>query len=362
MSVCQSAYGKLFIAGEYAVVAGSPAILVAVDRQLFVTAAAASSGSVYSSQRPGLTLAYEGHGATLQVVGEDVYPYVTAALAMAEQYLAALGLELVPLALQVDSQLDDAETGTKYGLGSSGAVTVATIKAVLSYYGQALQPDRVYKLAVLAQLALGSQGSFGDLAAATYGGWLAYQKFDAAWLHEAQATLALPDLLALDWPGLWIKPLQLPETLQLLIGWTGSAVSTEQLVQRVAAQYHQADKAAYHAQFVADSRACVTELIAAFESQDVTGITQGLQINRQLLQAFGEVMGLTIETVALRQLCEVAMLQGAVAKTSGAGGGDCGFALVTSANQAADIVRAWEKLGIKRLDFKVAASQGGTHA
>ncbi len=44
-------------------------------------------------------------------------------------------------------------------------------------------------------------------------------------------------------------------------------------------------------------------------------------------------MGLVIETPQLSQLCDLAQTYGAVAKSSGAGGGDCGICLVDSKEQ-----------------------------
>ena len=67
--------------------------------------------------------------------------------------------------LSITSELDDAKRGIKYGLGSSGAVVVATIQAVLDFYKTPRTSLLVYKLSVLTNLRLSQRGSFGDIAA-----------------------------------------------------------------------------------------------------------------------------------------------------------------------------------------------------
>jgi mevalonate kinase len=60
-------------------------------------------------------------------------------------------------------------------------------------------------------------------------------------------------------------------------------------------------------------------------------------------------------TPALRRLVEVAGRLGIAAKPSGAGGGDCGIALVGSAREATELARAWREAGIVPLEVAVAA-------
>lgn len=51
---------------------------------------------------------------------------------MTERFIKESGIPLSYFHLSVKSELDNA-SGKKYGLGSSGAVTVATIKALLKF-------------------------------------------------------------------------------------------------------------------------------------------------------------------------------------------------------------------------------------
>src|SRR5699024_4864391 len=106
---------------------------------------------------------------------------VRSAIAIAERFAADHGGTDEPFELEIDSQMTDG--GIKLGLGSSGAVTVATVAAVLSARGVAATPGSVYRLAMLASVAVDPHGSGGDLAAASHGGWVLYRSPDRARLR-----------------------------------------------------------------------------------------------------------------------------------------------------------------------------------
>lgn len=348
--------GKLYIAGEYAVVEGAPAIVVAVDQYLQVTIRPSDDfGSLETSHSSGLRLTWRRteKGATL--VGQHAYQLIEQAVRLAENYLGIQTDGEAPCYhIKIDSQLDNDQTGAKYGLGSSGAVTVAIIRAVLTYFGLSPDPMLTYKLAVLTQLTVGLEGSFGDLAASSFGGWIAYCRPDKEWLLGKMADSNLRDLLALEWPHLLIEPLNLPDELSLLVGWTQSVASTEVLVGQMKERRKKVDKAKEHQQFIIKSRACLDDLIGAFQARDVQAIQAGLRHNRQLLRDYAQALGLVIETPELSRLISCAEANGAVAKSSGAGGGDCGICLVTSRDQARAIQVAWQAQGIVPLKLKPA--------
>lgn len=347
--------GKLFLAGEYAVVeAGYPAVIAAIDRYLTVRIEKSSQGRLHSSQSPDLYLTWDRKEETIYIHGEHPYALIESAMQVAEAFLRAKGLLCQDFySLDVQSDLDDQASGAKYGLGSSGAVTVATVKAVLSYHSY--QPDAllVYQLAALAQTQLGMAGSFGDLAASSFGDLVAYHSVDRAWLAGKMAELSLLDLLETDWKGLSIRSIQLPEGIDLLVGWTGSVASTDRLVSQMESQKSQAEKEQIHSRFLADSKACVEQLIAACQIGHQDGVKRAIVENRRLLQDFAAAMDLVIETPQLGQLCDLAQTYGAVAKSSGAGGGDCGICLVDSEEQRVAIAEAWRQAGISPLPLKI---------
>src|SRR5699024_51559 len=147
-----------------------------------------------------------------------------AAIDVTETYAMEQNIPLSMYHLTVDSDLDS-KSGLKYGLGSSGAVTVATVRALCRLYGLKETNETVFKLASLAHLSLDSNGSFGDVAASTYTGWLAYTSFDRTWVREAWDRLSITELVEADWPFLSVHELTPPANMHFVIGWTGSPAS-----------------------------------------------------------------------------------------------------------------------------------------
>ena len=355
MKVQVSAPGKLFLAGEYAVVeAGNPAMIAAINQYLTVTIEASNSGTVFSSQQ-GITIPWERSGEEIVTQTATSYALIFSAMGVAEAYVRALGQQTAAFyALSVDSQLDNSQSGTKYGLGSSGALTVATIKAVLTYYGQEVNAYRLYQLAALSQLQQGMAGSFGDLAASSYGGVIAYHSLDRDWLKELLEEHTLLEILDMPWKDVNIERLSLPGTLSLLIGWTGQAASTDSLVNQVGQGRSQDGKESSHRDFLQKSKSCLGGIIQACQQGDAERFQAGIAENRRLLQEFARKMGLNIETPALAKLCQLAEEEGAVAKSSGAGGGDCGIAFASQAQQAEKIHHKWRSAGILPLNLNLA--------
>ncbi|MET3558131.1 phosphomevalonate kinase [Streptococcus rupicaprae] len=345
--------GKLYLAGEYAVVDGALAIIAAVDQYLQVTVEASQTGQLHSDQRDDLELTWHRQGQWLVVDQDHPYALVQAAMQVAEDYLSALGeTPRTYYRLAIKSELDDTNSGQKYGLGSSGAVTVAVIKAVSLFYGQTLSPLTLYKLSVLAQTRIGLTGSFGDLAASSFGGLISYQRPLAAWLSGKIAELTIGDLVAQDWPNLMIERLSLPENLAFLVGWTQSVASTEGLLGQVAK--NTVDKKQIRQDFVRASQTCLEGLVRAFQEADVLAICQEIRHNRSLLSNYAKQVGLLLETPALATLIDLAEKHGAAAKTSGAGGGDCGIALIADSVKANQIRDSWAAAGILPLDLMIA--------
>lgn len=345
--------GKLFIAGEYAVVEpGHPAIIVAVDQFINVTIEGArKNGSIQSAQYSDLPIRWTRRNGELVLDHrENPFHYILAAIRLTEKYAQEKGTLLSFYDLKVTSELDNSN-GRKYGLGSSGAVTVATVKALNLYYD--LKMDRLtqFKIAALAHLAVQGNGSCGDIAASCYGGWLAFSTFDHEWVLRKQQEWTLTQLLTSDWPELSIRPLTVPKTLRLLIGWTGSPASTSDLVDQVYQSKEAKEKG--YAKFLADSKDCVNRLIDGFLNEDSRTIKKMITENRKLLVGLSSLTGVTIETPALKKLCDLAETYRGAAKSSGAGGGDCGIVIVDQKTGILPLMSAWEKADIIPLPLHV---------
>lgn len=348
-----SAPGKLYIAGEYAVVEpGHPAIIVAVDQFITVTIGEANKvGSIQSAQYSELPVKWtRRRGELVLDIRENPFHYILAAIKLTERYAKELGHPLRFFDLKVTSELDNSN-GRKYGLGSSGAVTVAMVKALNEFYGLGLSRVTIFKLASLAHLEVQGNGSCGDIAASCYGGWIAFSTFDQNWVKEQQEKMTLSELLATPWPHLLIAQLPVVKSLRLLIGWTGSPASTSDLVDQVN-ESRESRQTSYE-EFLEDSKHCVKALIAGFVDQDVTIIKEKISENRQILNRLTQITGVTIETPALKTLCDFAEDFGGAAKSSGAGGGDCGIVIVDQKTGILPLMSAWERSGITPLPLHV---------
>lgn len=347
--------GKLYIAGEYAVVEnGYPAIIVALNQ--FVTCSVQESrdfGSIVSRQYNENSIYWRRLGDEMIFDNRDnPFHYILSAIKTTEDYARSLGRSLSVYHLKIDSDLDS-EDGKKFGLGSSAAVTVATVKALCKFYDLPVDKNKLFKLAAIAHFDVQGNGSLGDIAASVYGGWIAYHSFDRQWLAVQRKTTDLATLVDLDWPNLQIEILTPPSNLQLLIGWTGSPASTSTLVDKIALA--KAKEQADYQTFLADSKKCIQKMIDGFHEGSLDAIQTGIRYNRRLLQKLTGFSGVTIETPLLKRLCQVAEEFGGAAKSSGAGGGDCGIVAIDNSIDLSSLIKNWEKEKIERLNLAVHA-------
>ncbi|WP_336659950.1 phosphomevalonate kinase [Leucobacter sp. USHLN153] len=360
----QRAPGKLYIAGEYAVVdPGQPAVIVAVDRYLTVQLSEGSEmGRVRSSAYGRTPLVWMRDDASDRIVLEhQPYDYVFAAISAVEQLRSERGLAPRYYDLDISSELDDV-SGRKFGLGSSAAVTVAVVAALNEFYGLALTDSERFKLALLATIEVAPTASGGDLAAITFGGWIRYASPDRGALRTHRAAHGIGATLdsRAQWAGSSVTRLPDPDGLQLLVGWTGSPASTERLVEQVRTSEKRQPLQPYP-EFIDDSRVCVDELVEAF-ARGGAGATAVIARARRMLQRLSTSSGITIETPQLEALCDIAERHGAAGKPSGAGGGDCGIVLAGADLATDPIVREWEANDIRRLSLAPHAASGGIDA
>ena len=351
--ITAKAPGKLYIAGEYAIVEpGSPAIIVAIDQFVTVTIKESKeTGSISSEQYQENSLSWHRRGNKIIFDNRDnPFHYILSAIRLTELYAQSTGKQMVNYHVNIDSDLDSTD-GKKYGLGSSAAVTVATVRALSLFYNLKLTDDALFKLASMAHLDVQGNGSLGDIAASVYGGWIAYHSFDRDWLRIMRQDTPLVDLLTMSWPMLSIERLEQPHDLELLIGWTGSPASTSIFVDKMAL-FKGKQKSTY-LKFLEDSKKCVNAMIKGFERNDSAMIQKEVTHNRLILQHLAHASQIVIETTALTALCDLSESQHAAAKTSGAGGGDCGIALATSKTNRSALFNDWLNNAIQPLDIKV---------
>ncbi|QKW08102.1 phosphomevalonate kinase [Streptomyces sp. NA04227] len=372
-AVTRRAPGKLFLLGEYAVLEpGTPSILMAVDRYLGVTVSVPEEADGPDGPGDGADIVVvtellpEPARFTRQLDGEPLWcgpaeqeqsaraalAHILSVVGVLDALLAEHGRKAPAFRLSVSSELH--EGGTKFGLGSSGAVTVASVAALAAYYGLDLTRDERFRLALLATGRLNASSSCGDLAASTFGGWITYRAPDRAEVVAMARQHGIGESLRAHWPGYEVRPLPSPPGLSTEIGWTGTPASTDALVSGLGRRKWRGTAA--HRAFVAATDECVRASVKAIEQGDRDELLDRIRSARTTLAQLDEEVGLGVFTSRLTALCEVAEELGGAAKPSGAGGGDCGIALlpVEREPEIRQLRTRWAAAGVRHLPLRPA--------
>lgn len=346
--------GKLYIAGEYAVVEpGYSAILTAVDLfiHLSLTEAEGPEGTIHSAGFTDQPVKWQRIKNEIQLnTPAPALNYVLAAIQTTEAYVTDLGVPLKTYHLHLKSELDN-DAGHKLGVGSSGAVTVAVVRGLLEFYQQTFTDELVYKLSVLAQLQLGVNSSFGDLAAIAYTGWIQYTSFEREAVFSFFKKYSVRETVEATWPKLAIERLEIPADVNFLVGWTGRPASSDQLVGAVQEKKQQSHQQYQH--FLQESQTAVAQLAAALAQKNTEAMAAAIHKNRCALIQMGKETNVQIETPLLTKLCKIALHHGGAAKTSGAGGGDSGIAFIFNDKNIAAVISDWQAAGITHLPLTI---------
>lgn len=339
------------VAGEFAVLEPDYNLVVmAMDRYVEVTIADAAENKLSLIDFGMHNLTWNYFDREIHIDNTDPrLSFVKEAIGVALLYLEERQIDFSPVEISVKSELDDVESGHKYGLGSSAAVVTAMVAAVLAkFLPNDPVEDLVFKLASIAHVSVQGNGSGADIAASTYGGILGYRSFQAEWLlDELKKEASIVELVDRDWKYLSIERVTLPADLRLCVGWTGSPASTGSLVKEIRKLKGQAAYAA----FLAGSKAAVEDVLHGMQHNDLARFLKGIEANRVVLAELGLAANVVIETERLLELSEIAKDLGGAGKLSGAGGGDCGIAFVQSEFAADILKRQWELAGIKPLNM-----------
>jgi len=181
-----------------------------------------------------------------------------------------------------------------------------------------------------------------------------YTSPDRSRLLEQLQNHTIKEICDTDWKDLTIERIpELPD-FTLLVGWTGQVAITDSLIQATEKKRKVEADSAFYKEFLKKSHAIVQGLQKAWKNKDIIALQEGIRANRALLNEFAKVMQLEIETPALQTLCDLAEQVGACAKTSGAGGGDCGICFTQNETQKQQIENQWAKAQIQVLPLTIA--------
>lgn len=249
-----SAPGKVFLFGEHAVVYGKPGLAMAIQHRVSVT--------VRKKHRPGRVKS----------------PYIN-------ECLGAMGVGAM---VYVRSQLPSSS-----GLGSSAAVTVATLSAINEEFGKGLSREEVARQAFeIEKKVQKGRASATDTYVSSFGGVV---------LIRGPERRRLP-----------------PVNLPLVVGNSRVSHNTSQMVEKVA---RDRERSPGIVNPLLDAIGAVTQE-ALLQLHDLRTLGTLMNTNHALLDALG------VGHPALTRLVLAARSAGAFgAKTTGAGGGGCMIAL-----------------------------------
>jgi mevalonate kinase len=264
-----SAPGKVYLFGEHAVVYGETAIACAVELRTRVRAEENDS-IVIQSQIGRTGIDFEKH------------PYISTVIERISELVPIKGLFV-----EVNSELP---VGS--GLGSSAAVTIATIGALNELFGCGLSLDEISKLGHEIEIKVQGAASPTDTYVSTFGG-----------------VVTIPDRRKLRTPCCGI-----------VIGDTGIFSSTKELVANVRKLRES------YPELIGPLMTSIGKISKIGETfvacQDYSSIGRLMNVNQGLLDALG------VNILELSSLIYSARQAGAYgAKITGAGGGGCMVAL-----------------------------------
>lgn len=342
------------VAGEFAVLEPNYKLVVmAVDRFVYATLQSSSHNTLTLENFALHDLSWDYIDNEVQIDSEDNrVNFVQDAMTIALTYLKECSIVPTKFTLSIKSELDD-PSGTKYGLGSSAAVVVSVISAITKkFLPEEPSNDLLFKLAAISHIKTQGNGSGADIAASVYGGLLEYSSFQADWLQsEYESTETLTELLAKDWIYFSVERLQLPEHTYICVGWTGTPASTKSLVSEIL-KLKKVDQAKY-TQFLLNSETAVNIFLRGIKEENKSLLFEGIKQNRQSLSVLGKHAHVEVETTLLKELSILATEVKGAGKLSGAGGGDCGIAFVSTEAKRQQLYSLWNNAGIKPLAIDI---------
>lgn len=299
--------GKLFLFGEYGVLARGCSIVAAVDRGAYALRV--------SEQTQYQMITRDGVASLSNPADEALPRAVLAAASLGEEHIKTLSTDVQEMF----------QGASKLGLGSSAASSAALVTLLSELEGIAKTPEARFAWAFEAHRDLqGGRGSGADVASSIYGGLISYR------LEAPQAPFPALELADDVDPGeltpgyARIKQLNWPQDLRVEAVWLGEPAKSTSLIGQVERGLER-DRAALM-RSLARADALATDAAAAISSSDISGLCALVERADEAMEELGALVEAPIIVKAHRDLRARLQGTGLVTKPSGAGGGD--FSLI----------------------------------
>ncbi len=306
-----TAYGKVILLGEHAVVYGEPAIAAAIRRGARAKATPLELATSPSTLRVSgsMTLATRDDG-----LGE-----VAVAFRALLQAIRSQRPTLPPHAVDVDVRLPPGG-----GLGCSAAMGIAVARALDPDATQ----DEIERCVMAWESIFHGNPSGVDAAVSSRGGCILFRR------------------------GREPETVHVGATLHLCVGSTGIASSTKSMVEMVAWS-REREPELVDSSFAAIG-SLVREALHAIDGADWPALGRLMNRNQMCLSDLG------VSTREIDRMCALASHAGALgAKLTGSGGGGSVVAVVPSPAAAESVLAAWRNEGFDGIATRVAGDARG---
>ncbi len=299
-----SAPGKLMLFGEHAVVHGRPCIVTAVNHRMSVEINKREDDRIILNA-PDMNV--NDYSVSLEDLNKEHPKEVRFALAAVKNFFGKYGLRS---GLNIKTK---SEFSSKFGFGSSSAVTVCTLKTLSELFKINMNEKELFELAYKTVIDIQGVGSGFDVAAAIHGGTLYFVTGGKA-----------------------IEPLNIEE-IPLIVGYTGIKADTATLVKMVEKEFKENPLKVNR--IFDNIKNIVENAKKDIIESNWKRVGELMNRNQSLLRR------LDVTSKELENLISTSIKAGAYgAKLSGAGGGDCMIALAPEEKQEA-VKKAIEEAG-----------------
>lgn len=341
--------GKMILVGEYAVLHGAKALVCAIDCYASVKISSSDSNQ-FKIAAPSLSIPYllfniNSNGKldfTKSLQNDDLNKLDFFKIVFEEinQLIQSKGYQFQPIKIEINTDDFYSASGEyKYGFGSSAAMTVALIKALLTVVN--LQNDYTmndfFQLAFqMHRIAQDNLGSGIDIAASVYGNVLTYQLNDENGIPTGHGQPVN------RWDDLYVIPI-----------WAGHSTSTRKMVRSVNALKESSPK--IFDQIMIKLIQCSENGCDSYIKKDRATFFDCIREFNNILSELGKQSNTPIVSEAHQKLINLISDTNTVYKPSGAGGGDIGVAFCDSLEIVENIKQKLKGSKFQILDFDVAS-------